>query len=202
MAGLDPSLHAGHSLRAGFATTSVRLGKPDRAIEKDPSQERGHTRCVHPRGSMPPRKTGKPCARPPTRVIQQVPPSRARMGRTAAQSGLIVRSVLNSVRPLPTRSLRGCIVLAVGAGPVSRVLTPALAQALPTEQGGHVVTRDVTEDYVVWRAEGEGESCGRGWRRRTGRGGRSGRRRRRCWPGSSTRSRSSRGTASTVGAGR
>jgi integrase len=33
-AGLDPSLYAGHSLRAGFATTAARAGKPDRAIQK------------------------------------------------------------------------------------------------------------------------------------------------------------------------
>ena len=32
--GLDPSLYAGHSLRAGFATTAARAGKPDRAIQK------------------------------------------------------------------------------------------------------------------------------------------------------------------------
>ena len=34
MAGLDPTLYAGHSLRAGFATTAARAGKPDRAIQK------------------------------------------------------------------------------------------------------------------------------------------------------------------------
>lgn len=33
-AGLDPALYAGHSLRAGFATTAARAGKPDRAIQK------------------------------------------------------------------------------------------------------------------------------------------------------------------------
>ncbi|MAQ95625.1 MAG: integrase [Rhodothermaceae bacterium] len=33
-AGLDPTLYAGHSLRAGFATTAARAGKPDRAIQK------------------------------------------------------------------------------------------------------------------------------------------------------------------------
>ena len=33
-AGLDPELYAGHSLRAGFATTAARAGKPDRAIQK------------------------------------------------------------------------------------------------------------------------------------------------------------------------
>ena len=33
-AGLDPSLYSGHSLRAGFATTAARAGKPDRAIQK------------------------------------------------------------------------------------------------------------------------------------------------------------------------
>ncbi|HEX9952788.1 MAG TPA: site-specific integrase [Rubricoccaceae bacterium] len=34
LAGLDPKLYAGHSLRAGFATTAARAGKPDRAIQK------------------------------------------------------------------------------------------------------------------------------------------------------------------------
>ena len=34
LAGLDPALYAGHSLRAGFATTAARAGKPDRAIQK------------------------------------------------------------------------------------------------------------------------------------------------------------------------
>ena len=34
LAGLDPTLYAGHSLRAGFATTAARAGKPDRAIQK------------------------------------------------------------------------------------------------------------------------------------------------------------------------
>ncbi len=33
-AGLDPALYSGHSLRAGFATTAARAGKPDRAIQK------------------------------------------------------------------------------------------------------------------------------------------------------------------------
>ena len=33
-AGLDPALYAGHSLRAGFATTAARAGKPDRAIQR------------------------------------------------------------------------------------------------------------------------------------------------------------------------
>ena len=33
-AGLDSTLYAGHSLRAGFATTAARAGKPDRAIQK------------------------------------------------------------------------------------------------------------------------------------------------------------------------
>ena len=33
-AGLDPALYAGHSLRAGFATTAARAGKPDRAISR------------------------------------------------------------------------------------------------------------------------------------------------------------------------
>ena len=33
-AGLDPTIYAGHSLRAGFATTAARAGKPDRAIQK------------------------------------------------------------------------------------------------------------------------------------------------------------------------
>ena len=33
-AGLDPALYAGHSLRAGFATTAARAGKPDRSIQK------------------------------------------------------------------------------------------------------------------------------------------------------------------------
>ncbi|WP_412070594.1 site-specific integrase [Rubrivirga sp. IMCC43871] len=33
-AGLDAALYAGHSLRAGFATTAARAGKPDRAIQK------------------------------------------------------------------------------------------------------------------------------------------------------------------------
>ena len=33
-AGLDPALYAGHSLRAGFATTAARVGKPDRSIQK------------------------------------------------------------------------------------------------------------------------------------------------------------------------
>ena len=32
--GLDPAIYAGHSLRAGFATTAARAGKPDRAIQK------------------------------------------------------------------------------------------------------------------------------------------------------------------------
>ena len=34
LAGLDPALYSGHSLRAGFATTAARAGKPDRAIQK------------------------------------------------------------------------------------------------------------------------------------------------------------------------
>jgi integrase len=33
-AGLDPALYAGHSLRAGFATSAARAGKSDRAIKK------------------------------------------------------------------------------------------------------------------------------------------------------------------------
>ena len=33
-AGLDPTLYAGHSLRAGFATSAARAGKSDRAIRK------------------------------------------------------------------------------------------------------------------------------------------------------------------------
>ena len=33
-AGLDPAPYGGHSLRAGFATTAARAGKPDRAIQK------------------------------------------------------------------------------------------------------------------------------------------------------------------------
>ncbi|MEL6614593.1 MAG: site-specific integrase [Bacteroidota bacterium] len=33
-AGLNPALYSGHSLRAGFATTAARAGKPDRAIQK------------------------------------------------------------------------------------------------------------------------------------------------------------------------
>jgi integrase len=33
-AGLDPVLYAGHSLRAGFATSAARAGKSDRSIKK------------------------------------------------------------------------------------------------------------------------------------------------------------------------
>ncbi|MEM7789199.1 MAG: site-specific integrase [Bacteroidota bacterium] len=33
-AGLDPALYAGHSLRAGFATSAARAGKHDRSIQK------------------------------------------------------------------------------------------------------------------------------------------------------------------------
>ena len=36
---MDPSLYAGLSLRAGFATTAARAGKPDRAIQKQTRHE-------------------------------------------------------------------------------------------------------------------------------------------------------------------
>ena len=52
-AGIDPDLYAGHSLRAGLATSAAAAGgQRARDHKPDRPQERGGGTALHPRGSL------------------------------------------------------------------------------------------------------------------------------------------------------